>query len=95
MSIELEKTLPNGAVGNFWKITRCNFDAISLELACTLMLYTSKECELANPVEPLTGTGAALFFTQTITKAQKTGDLLKLCYEQINATDAFKDGKLT
>lgn len=84
MAIQKSKTLPNGAYGNYWKITKIMLDKQTMIANCTLSLFTSQTQT----------NGASLGFNKVyripVTKQQLAGDLISLCYAGIKAQSITK-----
>jgi hypothetical protein len=79
MAIIKSKTLPNGSVGNYYKITSVSLDKEQLTLIINLSLFKDKATS-DNELPPL-----KLHKTLkcSITKEQSTGDLLELGYVKL------------
>jgi hypothetical protein len=79
MAIQKSKTLPNGATGNYWKITRESFNKVDLSCAYEISLFTSKNISDNAGIS----LGYSKLFKATATKEQLDGDRTELGYNII------------
>lgn len=84
MAIQKSKTLSNGAVGNYWKITQLSIDRMSKNLVCVISLFSDKAH--ADAKAPNLGLNKTYSFS--ITKSDLVGDLVELSYTKIKAKAA-------
>lgn len=73
MAFQKEKTLPNGAVGNYWRVSFLQFSRNSMSLVIVLDLYKDSTPNLA----PL---GKSYTFQFTITQQEIVGNLVAWAY---------------
>lgn len=78
MALLKEKTLQNGAVGNYWRVSQLSFNRASMKVSIRLDLYKDSTVGLA----PL---GSSHLFEFTVTQQQLMGNLVSLAYTNIKA----------
>ena len=78
MALIKQKLLTNGVVGDYWKITRFNFDKPKLSVSYLVELFRDATYRDIAPVCDIKKT-----FVFTITKTQSTENLLALGYTLI------------
>lgn len=83
MAIQKEKTLPNGAVGNYWRITTITIDRQNLRIAGQIALFKDQAASVAG-APPL---GAVKTFRFGFTMAEFLGspNAIAFIYTKIKA----------
>lgn len=81
MALKKEKTLENGASGEYWKITNIEVDKKGLKASFTITLWKNKQ--YSDNGAPAIGT--SYIFSSSFTKQQLSGDLFALGYATIKA----------
>lgn len=79
MALQKDKTLSNGAEGNYWKIVSETYDKITLQCTWVISLFKDQSiCTSGNP-----SLGLEKTFTYIATDEQLCGDRTALGYTQI------------
>jgi hypothetical protein len=78
MAFQKEKSLPSGAVGNYWRVSHLHFERATMIVQITLNLYKDSTPGLA----PL---GKDYEFSFSITQADIAGNLVALAYTKMRA----------
>lgn len=81
IGIVKSKTLKNGTVGEFWKITKLSADLITGQMSVTLSLYIN-QAAFASGKSPLT---SSKVYNLTITPSDLVGDLRTMIWTKIKA----------
>lgn len=79
MALNKQKTLVNGAVGEYWKVTHFTVDKMDLVIKISLELFKSA---IQKDIASL---GVVKSFEFPITLVELTGDLVALCYAKVKA----------
>jgi len=79
MAIKKEKTLDNGASGDYWRITRETYNKLAGHCVCLVALFKDKaHSDAGKP--PLKEDKS---YTVKVTKQEMAGDRTVLCYTKI------------
>jgi hypothetical protein len=78
MALQKEKTLPNGAVGNYWRISALRFDRATMKLDMVISLYKDSTPTLA----PLS---VGHVVSAVLSPQELTGNLVAMAYNKIKA----------
>jgi hypothetical protein len=80
MAIQKQKTLSNGAVGNYWKIVEESYNKNTLQAVVKIALYASKQ--YADEGKDL---GLSKVIKFSLTKEELAGDRTSIAYQKIKA----------
>lgn len=78
MALQKEKTLPNGAVGNYWRISALQFNRATMKLDMVISLYKDSTPTLA----PLSNGHVV---STVLTPQELVGNLVAMAYTKIKA----------
>lgn len=82
MAISKEKTLSNGAVGNYWKIYEVKILKINMRITYYMVLYMDKaHADLDQRLGPDKS------FEAEVSKSELIGDIIALGYAKIKAAN--------
>lgn len=81
MAIQKTKTLPNGAQGNYWKITSIAIDRQASKIDAKIALFKDKATSDAGAP----ALGAIKHFSFPCVKSELSADVVELCYIKIMA----------
>lgn len=79
MAIEKSKTLPNGASGNYWRITQLDIDKVTLSMNCTISLFFDH----AHSTSKAPNLGLNKQFKFSVLREDLNGDVTALAYTKI------------
>lgn len=79
MALQKSKTLPNGAVGDYWKITEVSCRKLSMLMSAKITLFKDESFRMKQDL------GLSKTFLFKCTREQLAGDLTALAYALIKA----------
>ena len=88
MAIQKEKTLSNGAVGNYWRILSINIDRQNLRIAGTIALFKDQAASTAGA--PPLGASKTFRFPFTMTEFLAAANAVAFVYAKIKAKAAVQ-----
>ncbi len=79
MAMQKEKTLLNGATGNYWKVTHVTCDKMAMEITVVISLFLDSTHRMGKDL------GLSKTFKEPVTKNELATDITSLAYAKVKA----------